>query len=396
MVRKLFITILTFFAALLSHAQTVRVLAPDSINAGDRFRVSYVIENCNVTDFDLEPFQSCTVISGPSTSRQSSYSMVNGQRIQKTSVTLTYFLQAQSSMAFVPAACTISSGGNKIRVKASEMTIEPTDLSGNPLSLSTVGDNDLFIRVSVSKKQVYQKETVVLTYKLYTCVDIKEIIGRLPQPENCYYQELGTNYQHLASQELIDGKLYTTSVWRQFMLIFNEEGKISVPSTTLDAEVILADYSSYDPFDMFFGGSRSTRTVTKKVSVPGFDIDVMPLPEPRPAGFSGAVGNYSITSQLNYALYETGDTIPLRFILSGQGNMNLMKAPVFDFPQDVEVYNQSKVHQNGYMGNVVYDYMLVPRKPGNYAVPQVEYIYFDPDKARYITIKTDQFHIQVE
>lgn len=395
MVRKTIFFILAVFSATMLPAQTVRVMAPDSVSAGDRFRVSYIIENCNLQDFQNEAFKGCIVLSGPSTSTQSSYSIVNGKRTQTTSVTLTYYLQAQTSMSFSPSPCTLTYDGKVKKVALSEMQIEPTELNGTPRSLTTVADDDLFIRVSASKKQIYQKETVVVTYKLYTRVDVKDIVGRLPQPDGCYYQELSDAHKYFASQEVVDGKVYSTSIWRQFMLIPSDEGKISVPAANLEAEVLIADYSNYNPFD-FFGSGASSRSVSKSIIVPGFEIDVKPLPEPRPKGFSGAVGNYSITSQLTYGYFQAGDSIQLRFILSGQGNMNLMKAPVFDFPENVEVYNQSNVQQNGYRGSVIYDYLVVPRKAGDYVVPSVEYVYFDPDKARYITIKTDQFHIQVE
>ncbi|MBR6819784.1 MAG: BatD family protein, partial [Bacteroidaceae bacterium] len=97
---------------------------------------------------------------------------------------------------------------------------------------------------------------------------------------------------------------------------------------------------------------------------------------------------------------NANDAATLRLVVSGQGNMKLMKAPKVSFPKDFEIYdpkedNKTVMSASGSKGNVVFDYVVVPRHGGRYSVPPVEFVYFDPDDASYKTLRTDSFHIAV-
>ena len=80
--------------------------------------------------------------------------------------------------------------------------------------------------------------------------------------------------------------------------------------------------------------------------------------------------------------------------------MKLMKAPVVNFPKDFETYDakitdQTKVGRGGVSGNKIYDYLAVPRHPGKYTIPPVEFCYFDTDTKAYKTVKTEGFDLNV-
>jgi hypothetical protein len=155
-----------------------------------------------------------------------------------------------------------------------------------------------------------------------------------------------------------------------------------------------------DPFDIFFGGGSLSQIVRRSIVTPAIDIEVMPLPTPKPDNFSGAVGQFSLTGTLTPQELEANDAATLRLVISGQGNMKLMKAPKVDFPKDFEVYDpkvddKTATTTLGAKGNVVYDYVVVPRHGGKFEIAPVEFSYFDPESSEYKTLKTDSFAIQV-
>ena len=227
-------------------------------------------------------------------------------------------------------------------------------------------------------------------------MNIRQLSGEMPELDDCHVQELDTKAQMSLKYERHNGRNYGTAVWRQYVLFPQKTGKISIPSVSFDAEVELTNPSA-DPFDIFFGGGALTQMVKKTIAAPALEIEVAALPTPRPAAFTGAVGHFTMTGTLSPDQVNANDAATLRLVVSGQGNMKLMKAPKVSFPKDFEIYdpkedNKTVMSASGSKGNVVFDYVVVPRHGGRYSVPPVEFVYFDPDDASYKTLRTDSFY----
>ena len=154
-----------------------------------------------------------------------------------------------------------------------------------------------------------------------------------------------------------------------------------------------------DPFDVFFGGGSLMQVVRKSITAPSCELEVMPLPSPKPNNFTGAVGHFSISGSLTPEELKTNDAATLRLVVSGYGNMKLMTAPKVKFPQDFEIYDPKETDKTTYTsvgakGNKVYDYVAVPRHGGTFHIPAVEFCYFDLDSKSYKTLTTDSMTIQ--
>lgn len=419
-IKRILLLICTVFATTLLSAQvTVRLQAPQQCEVGQRIRVSYVVNTQEVEDIQVGEFPGFEVVFGPSTSSQSSFSMVNGKTTQSSSMTFSYTLMARKEGTFKIPAATIKSGGKSYKSGTASIQILPS--SGNTQQqqsqqqtqqgggghssrsqasqTGTVGKDDLFIAVSANKQKIFEQEAVVLTYKLYTLVNIRQLAGEMPELDGFHCQEIDSKAQMSLKYERYNGRNYGTAVWRQYVLFPQKSGKLTVPSINFDAEVEIQNMSA-DPFDIFFGGGSLSQMVKKTIKTPSIDIDVKPLPTPKPANFSGAVGKYTLTGSLTPEQLDANDAATLRLIVSGQGNMKLMKAPHVDFPKDFEVYDPKENNKTtntltGAKGNVIFDYVIVPRHGGKYGISPVEFVYFDPDAARYVTLKTDSFHIAV-
>jgi hypothetical protein len=253
--------------------------------------------------------------------------------------------------------------------------------------------------VTASKRKIYEQEAVLLTYKLYTLVNIQQIAGEMPQLDGFHVQEVDSKAQMSLKYERVNGRNYGTAIWRQYVLFPQKTGKLKVPSITFDSQVEIQN-TSMDPFDIFFGGGSLSQIVKKSIVAPAIEIDVLPLPTPKPDNFAGAVGKYTISGQLTPEQVNANDAATLRLTVSGQGNMKLMKAPKVNFPQDFEIYDpkvsdKTTNTSSGAKGNVVYDYVVVPRHGGKFTIAPVEFCYFDPELETYKTLKTDSFFIAV-
>ena len=416
--RKYFLILLFFIATLCSAQITVKLQAPNQAEVGDRIRISYVVNTNDVEDFQVKDFPGFRVLYGPSTSSQSSFSMVNGKTTHNSSITFTYMAQPTvEGVLEIPSAVAIvkgksySSKTGQIEVLPSSATSsnnssgsnnvqdEPVEEQPQRSNKSSIGDKDLYIDVTASKTSVYEQEAVLLTYKLYTLVNIQQLSGEMPELDGYHVQEIDSKAQMSLKYERINGRNYGTAVWRQYVIYPQKTGKLTVPPIEFEAQIEIHN-TSMDPFDIFFGGGSLSQLVQKKIKTPSVDIDVKALPSPRPENFNGAVGSYQITGSLTPQQLNANDATTLRLVVNGVGNMKLMKSPIVKFPKDFEVYDPKKddktVHTaQGAKGSVIYDYIVVPRHGGKYNIPPVEFCYFDTDKQSYQTLKTDSFQISV-
>ena len=266
-------------------------------------------------------------------------------------------------------------------------------------SSQNIGAKDLYMTVTANKTKVYEQEAVLLTYKLYTLVNIQQIAGEIPQLDGFHVQELDAKQQMSLKYERVNGRNYGTAIWRQYVLFPQKSGKLKIPSVTFDTQIEVQN-TSMDPFDVFFGGGSLMQVVRKSITAPSCELEVMPLPSPKPNNFTGAVGHFSISGSLTPEELKTNDAATLRLVVSGYGNMKLMTAPKVKFPQDFEIYDPKETDKTTYTsvgakGNKVYDYVAVPRHGGTFHIPAVEFCYFDLDSKSYKTLTTDSMTIQV-
>ena len=417
--------VLVLMLPLALYAQVnVRVQAPSEVIEGDRFRVSYVVNTQDIDDFSVDEFQGIVVDFGPSTSRSSSYSIVNGKSTSSSSTTFTYTVTAQKAGSYHLPAATATSGGKTYKSSSPAITILPagssssaqSQSSGNPGSAAAqshsqadrmhtqnVGDKitgkDLFIAVTASKRKVFEQEAVLLTYKLYTLVNVSSLEGKMPELDGFHVQELNRQRQPELKMEHYNGKNYGTVVWSQYVVFPQQTGTLTIPEIKYEATVVQQNRSA-DPFDIFFGGGNMVQEVRKTVIAPAVTLQVDPLPAPKPDNFTGAVGKFSIASSLTPQSLKANDATTLRLTVSGTGNMKLIKAPEVDWPKDFERYDpkteeHTSIGSSGSSGKIIYDFIAVPRHEGKYEVPAVEFCYFDPDARQYRTLHAEAYQIDV-
>ena len=403
--------LISHFSFLFSGAQTLTGSAPSQVAAGEQFRLTYTINTDDVDGFRAGNIpDELEILMGPSTSRQSSFQMVNGHTSSSSSITYTYILCATANGTFTipPARATVNGKqitSNSLRIKVSghaqsnngsqRQQRQPSGVrsAGTPISGS-----DLFIKVSANKNRVHEQEPILLTYKVYTLVELTSLNGKMPDLKSFYSQEIPLPQQKKFTVEHVNGKPYRTVTWSQYVMFPQMTGKLEIPSITFEGVVVQSN-PNIDPFEAFFNGGSGYIEVKKQIKAPGMSIEVLPLPE-RPTGFSGGVGQFSVKATLDQTEVKANDPVTLRITVSGTGNMKLLKEPVVKFPQDFDKYDakqndETKLTSNGIEGSVTWEFLAVPRHQGSYDIPPVEFTYYDTRENAYRTLKTQGFKLNV-
>ena len=413
--RKIIFLLFTILAAWqVKAADKVRFVAEaaDVVVSGDQVRLVFTVNSQDIKDFRAPSIKGFDVLMGPSRSQQSSIQIINGKRTSNSSTAFTYILLAGSPGTYTIPAASVEVNGEKVFSNAISIKVLPQDQnSGNSgnngggsasssrshAAGSRISANDLFITATASKTTVHEQEAILLTYKVYTVVNLRQLYGKMPDLKGFHTQEVELPQQKTFTLEHYKGRNYNTTVWSQYVLFPQQTGKLEIPSITFDG-VVAQQTVSDDPFDAFFNGGGHVE-VKKKITTPKVVINVQPLPA-KPTGFSGAVGEFKLASSINATDVKTNDAVTIKLTLSGTGNMKLIGTPEVKFPQDFEIYDPKvtddyKLTNSGLTGTKTFEYLAIPRHAGNFTIPAVEFTYFDLKSNSYKTLKTEAYNLKV-
>ena len=414
MVRVLTVLFTIHYSLFTALAQTLTASAPSQVSVGEQFRLTYTVNTQDVGEFRAGNIpDALEVLIGPNRSTQSSFQMINGHTSSSSSITFTYIVAASKNGTYTIPPAHISVGGKTIASQPLTIKVTGTSVGGGGAQSSRrqnnepelrdagshISGSDLFIKVSANKRRVYEQEPILLTYKVYTLVSLTQLRGDMPDLKGFHTQEVPLPQQKSFKLETVNGRPYRTCTWSQYVMFPQMSGKMQIPSITFDG-IVVQQNRNIDPFEAFFNGGSGYVEVKKKIVAPGVEIQVDPLPD-RPANFSGGVGQFSVSAQLNKTVTKANDPVSLRVIISGTGNLKLIKEPVVEFPKDFDKYDakitdKTKLTTNGLEGSMIYDILAVPRHQGKYEIPPVEFTYYNTATHKYETAKSEGFTLQVE
>ncbi|ADY35186.1 hypothetical protein Bacsa_0590 [Phocaeicola salanitronis DSM 18170] len=385
--------------------------APDVVVSGDQFRLTFTVNTQKGKDFLAPSISGFDVLMGPSRSQQSSTQIINGKVSSSSAITYTYILMAGKEGTYTIPAASIEVDGKKIFSNALTIKVLPPDQSaGNQqsgqgqsnssrgqIAGGKISDKDLFITATAAKTTVYEQEAILLTYKVYTLVNLRQLYGKMPDLKGFHTQEIELPQQKTFSLEHYNGRNYNTTIWSQYVLFPQQTGKLEIPSITFEG-IVAQQTISDDPFDAFFNGGGYIE-VKKKIVTPKVTINVKPLPA-KPDNFSGGVGEFTLSSSINAKEVKTNDAVTIKLTIKGAGNMKLINTPEVKFPEDFEIYdpkvtNNFDVSRAGLSGTQTIEYLAIPRHAGDFTIPQVEFTYFDLKSQAYKTLKTEEYHLKV-
>lgn len=413
--KKVFLTTLILLTTLAAVADEVTFVtsAPKAVVVNQQFRLKYTVNRHNVKEPRLPQISDFRILSGPSRSQQSSTQIINGNVTSSQSLTFTYILVAEKEGEFTLPGATVSVDGNEITSNKVTVKVLPQDKANAARQSASQGSrgqrqpgntsvdiatNDLFMTATLNKTNVVEQEAVLLTFKVYSAVNLTALNGKIPDLKGFQIQEVELPPEKEWQLEHYNGRNYRTILWQQYVLFPQQSGEIEIPSATFEG-VVAQQMRPIDPFD-FFGGSNYVE-VKKELRTPRLKLNVQKLPSGKPEGFSGAVGSFKISSSVSATELKANEAVTLRLVISGTGNMKLIKTPEVEFPEDFEVYdpkvdNKFSLRTNGFSGNKVIEYLAIPRFGGDYTLPSIKFSYYDIASKQYKTIETESYLLKVE
>ncbi len=261
---------------------------------------------------------------------------------------------------------------------------------------------DLFVRAIVNKRRVFQNEPVIVTYRIYTQVNVSSYgISKLPETSGFWAEDFDQG-QPQTREEVLNGKKYVVADIKKVALFPTSSGNKTIGPLGIDCDVrVQSRRRTNDIFDSFFDDPFFSRTMKKSLFSKPIDIEVFPFPsEGRPASFSGVVGDFKMDANIDKLDVKTNEAVTLKIRISGTGNIRILPQPQVSIPSDFQQYepkiSESINRQGGVIsGSKTYEYVLVPRFPGEQRIKPIEFSYFDPQAGRYRTLFSPEMIIRV-
>lgn len=416
MKRILLTTVLfiVFLGNVFAEEVTFVAQAPKSVVVNQQFRLTFKVNKAGVKEPTIPDLSDFRILTGPHRSTQSNWSSINGKMQSSESVTFTYILLAEKEGEYRIPSASIMVDGKKMNSNPLSVKVLPedrnssagsgsssNDTSSRSGALTSISDEDLFVRATLSMTKVYEQEAVLLTYKVYSTVNLTNLSNPTPDLKGFHIQEVQLPREKQFELDRYNDRNYQTLVWRQFVLFPQQSGLLEIPSLNFEGVVAVQTRRSLDPFEMMFNGGPSYVEVKKNLKSNPLTLDVKKLPVGKPEGFSGGVGQFTISSSINSQEAKTNEELTLKVNVKGIGNMKLLGNPIIEFPSEFEVYdpiidNRFKLRTNGFSGEKVFEYVITPRASGTYTIPAARFVYFDPLTDSYKTIESEPYTIEVE
>lgn len=412
--KRIILTLLLFISVIgnvLADDVTFVASAPKSVVLGQRFRLTYTVNTTDAKEPVIADMPDFDILSGPNISTQQSYSSVYGKTTSSASVTFTYILLPKSEGEFTIQPAKINAKGKEITSNSLSIKVLPEDRASSAAqngdrrqggnTSANISNEDLFMRATLSKTKVYEQEAVLLTYKVYSAVNLTNLSFPTPELKGFNIQEVELPQEKQFELEHYNGRNYNTIVWRQFVLFPQQSGKLEIPSLDFEAVVAVQNRRSVDPLEMMFSGFSGYVEVKKVLKTTPLSLEVEKLPFGKPADYSGGVGEFTIASTINNTKLKTNSEFTLKVIVKGTGNMRLLGNPQFELPTEFESYdpvieNNFRLTANGFKGEKVYEYLITPKASGTYTIPSAHLSFFNTSTGSYETLKTQEYTVEVE
>ncbi|MCX6304717.1 MAG: BatD family protein [Bacteroidetes bacterium] len=429
MLRKIIFSFIAFvlLSGTAAYTQDVRLTGQTKqlVVTGETFTLVYTL-NAQGSGFRGPNIQGFDVLSGPNTSQSSSVRFVNGSTTMSITYTFTYLLQANREGTFDIPAASVNANGKQI--SSNTLTVKVVKNSnagstqgqgagnqyrsgGSQAGAPAGNANDVYVKAFASNPSPLQGEGIVVTYKIFTKVPIAQInISKLSSFSGFWSQNLMKENDKLQqSTQVIDGEQYIVADIRKIALFPLKSGRLVIEPLELACVAQVrrpTKTKTGDPFfDDFFNDSffnSGVANVEKNLKSNPIIINVQPLPEAgKPADFSGAVGNFTFHSEVDKTRLKTNEAVTLKCTVSGKGNIQLIDKMNVVFPPDFESYDPKvtsdiQTTAAGISGNQVFEYLLIPRKPGKFNIKPITFSYFDLDKKKYVSLTSPEFMLDVE
>lgn len=331
-----------------------------------------------------------------------------------SSVTFTYTIQPLRAGKFTIPSQTIQVGNKPLRTP--ELTLNVSDApkqsaQSNP-NPRRGGTPDLkeatFAELLVPKTTAYVGEMIPIVVRVgfESQVRLRNIDQQVELPGQGFTKQ---KMRASESQQAIGGKTYHVVTYKT-AIAAARAGPIEIGPIEIPAVVVVPQQRSrlpQNPFgndpmlDNFFNDPWLMGGVPREIKLraEAATIEVKALPPNAPASFSGAVGNFAMTTDANPKSVQLGDPITVTARISGRGNFDRVAGPSFEDDHGWHKYPPSSDFKQdddvGISGTKTFETVLSPNEHKD-KIPTQVFSYFDSQKEQYVTLRSDPIPVRVE
>ncbi len=385
----LFLFVVPYYLFAQSFKATV---TKNNVGVGEEFQLIFTASGKS-NNFRAPNLNGLRKLSGPNQSSSSSMQIINGKVNSSSSTSYSYYLTALAEGQLTIGSASIVIDGEQVKSKSILLTVT----KANPKAKNTLNIKEkVKLKASYNKAKVFQGEQIVLSYKLYSKIDLLDIsVIEKAELNGFWSEDVETNSK--AKIEVIDGVKHLVWELNKSVVTPQKSGILEIDPMILEVKVkVQKERNNRDPFGMF----NNYRTVTEEIKSKKIKITVKDLPPNPPKDFNGAVGIFNLKASIDKKSARTNEAINYKLTLSGSGNIHLVDDIPVNLPSDFEAYDPQKkdktfVSKNGISGKIIIDHLFIPRFQGEYTIPATTFSYFDPRKKQYKTISTDKFTLNI-
>ena len=300
--------------------------------------------------------------------------IING--VSSFQVVFQFQLQTRGQGELTMPSLAVTTRSGAFQTPAVSCRITPKEAKGERVSLKLVTPRD----------ECYVGETLPYDLQLYSSVNLNQIA-----PPKMSFDGFVTGQEVPPSntQTVRDGQAYIVLSYRQTATP-TKEGLLSLGPAT--QEYVLEVNRGRRPrslIDDFFGGGAELEKGIAEA--PARQIRVKPLPvEGRPAGFSGAIGRFSVRTSVSRTNVAAGEAITVKWSVYGRGSFNSVQSPQLSLVDGLKTYPGTNGFTAedplGLAGTKTFESMVILESPSIKALTFEPYSFFDPDTGRYSTV----------
>ncbi|MBX2904292.1 MAG: protein BatD [Chitinophagales bacterium] len=410
--------------------------ANKQVPVNQHFQVNFTLENGETRGFKPPVFNDFQVLSGPNTSQSMSY--INGSL--SSSVTYSFILRPKKEGSFKIGKASVNVGGANL--ESNELSIEVTKAvqqqaqqqqrrGFNPFGFPDPFEDDPFfsdpfeqqeaepttpatneadvqkdikkntlLRIVLSDNSVYQGEQLTATLRLYFSYSLGNLqLTKAMGLEGFWNQEIQIDPNLRPRVEEYNGKKYHVVDIQKYTLFPQRSGTLKLSAAEISAVAQVQVRSNRRSMWSMFG--MDIQNVPFKLTSNEASVQVKELPTAeKPASFNGAVGEYTFSTKLSAPATKTDEPVTLSAIVSGKGNIKFVDLNKPQLPDGFEVYDPKLKesitnNEGGFSGSKQYDFLIIPRQPGNYKIPATEFSFFNPKTQKYTILKSQEFSLNV-
>ena len=370
-------------------------VSKNNLTLRERFQLSFEFVNFSDTpEPDISQIPDVTLISGPSKSNQ--FSWINGRSTKTYMLTYT-MAPLKTGQITIPS---FTFRDKRTNYSTEPVTITVHDPQAAPDQRSPGSElKPFYLELLVSNKNPYNGEPIIVTYKIY----FRQNIRNFHVDRNALFTGFLTEYLPIPRSpkvlsDVIDGIAYQTAIIQELILTPTRSGDYVIPSQVVRLEVESPTSGRRSIFDDPFGMGIQLRNVD--VISPEVPINVLPLPDKRPASFTGAVGEFTMTAGFDSSTTEENQAVTLKIEVKGTGNLKNFTFPKPEFPEQFMVFEPEhkenvSLGPNGFSGSKSWEYVIIPNYQGSYYFDPIEFAYFSPKEKKFKVLQISDLILNV-